>query len=59
MKLKGVYLVDVILLLGYGPFTWFEVGLEMVIFFVSFVVGICKYKMVGEERGCCACLWGR
>ena len=68
MKLKGVYLVDVILLLGYGPFTWFEVGLEMVIFFVSFV-GICKCKWWGkngavvlvcgggrrrrQRRGCC------
>ena len=49
MKLKGVYLVDVILLLGYGPFTWFEVGLEMVIFFVSFVVGICKCKWWGKN----------
>ena len=49
MKLKGVYLVDVILLLGYGPFTWFEVGLEMAIFFVSFVVGICKCKWWGKN----------
>jgi hypothetical protein len=49
MKLKGVYLVDVILLLGYGPFTWFEVGLEMTIFFVSFVVGICKCKWWGKN----------
>ena len=34
--------MDVILLLGYGPCTLFEAGLDMVIFFVSFV-GICKW----------------